>query len=42
MENTSTDKIISTNRSQKEFFRSGTTLDIRFRKEMLKKLLTAI
>ena len=42
MENTQTDKIISINRSQKDFFRSGATLEIGFRKEMLRKLLSAI
>ena len=39
MYNTPTDKIISIAHAQKEFFRSGATLDIAFRKEMLKKLL---
>ena len=38
MENTSTEKIQAINKAQKEFFLSGATLDIRFRKEMLKKL----
>jgi aldehyde dehydrogenase (NAD+) len=42
MENTSTEKIINIVRQQKEFFRSGATLDIRFRQQMLDKLLTAI
>ena len=42
MENTQTDKILSINRSQKDFFRSGATLEIGFRKEMLRKLLSAI
>ena len=42
MENTSTEKIISIVNSQKAYFKSGTTLDISFRKEMLKKLYDAI
>ena len=42
MYNTPTDKIISIAHAQKEFFRSGATLDIAFRKEMLKKLLGAM
>ena len=42
MKNTPTDKIISIAHAQKEFFRSGATLDIAFRKEMLKKLLGAM
>ena len=42
MNNTSTEKIISIAQAQKEFFRSGATLDIKFRKDMLKKLLGAM
>ena len=42
MENTTTEKIISITNSQKEFFKSGATLDIKFRKEMLKKLADAM
>ena len=42
MNNTPTDKIISIAHAQKEFFRSGATLDIAFRKAMLKKLLCAM
>ena len=42
MENTSTEKIISIVNSQKAYFKSGATLDISFRKEMLKKLYDAI
>ena len=42
MENTTTERIISITNSQKEFFKSGATLDIKFRKEMLKKLADAM
>ena len=42
MENTSTEKIINIVDQQKEFFRSGATLDIRFRRQMLEKLLSAM
>ena len=42
MENTSTERIINISRKQKEFFRTGATLDISFRKEMLRKLLAAM
>ena len=42
MENTSTEKIINIVKQQKEFFRSGATLDIRFRRQMLGKLLSAM
>ncbi len=42
MNNTSTEKIISLASAQKEFFRSGVTLDITFRNQMLKKFLTAL
>ena len=42
MNNTSTDKIIAIHTAQKTYFHSGVTLDIKFRKEMLKKLLGAM
>lgn len=42
MENTSTEQIISIIGSQREFFRSGTTLDISFRRTMLEKLYAAM
>ncbi len=42
MENTSTDRIISIAAAQKEYFRSGVTLDVSFRKEMLRKFLKAM
>ena len=42
MNNTPTDKIISIHQQQKAFFKTGTTLDIPFRKAMLKKLLCAM
>lgn len=42
MNNTSTDKIIAIHAAQKAYFRSGATLDIKFRKEMLQKLLSAM
>lgn len=42
MKNTSTDKITSIVLGQKEFFRSGATLEISFRKEMLKRFFHAI
>ena len=42
MESTSTERIIAIHDAQKTFFRSGATLDIKFRKEMLVKLLDAI
>ena len=42
MENTSTERIISLTQAQREFFRSGTTLDIEFRRKMLKKFLAAM
>jgi aldehyde dehydrogenase (NAD+) len=42
MNNTPTDKIISIRQQQKAFFRTGATLDISFRKAMLKKLLCAM
>ena len=42
MTNTSTDRILQIHRLQKEFFLSGETLDIAFRKRMLHKLSDAI
>ena len=42
MKNTPTDKIISIHQQQKAFFKTGATLDISFRKAMLKKLLGAM
>jgi aldehyde dehydrogenase (NAD+) len=42
MENTSLERIKYITEAQKEFFRTGATLDIRFRKEMLKRLLNAM
>ena len=42
MENTSRERIAEICGAQKEYFRSGATLDIAFRKEMLKKLLSAM
>ena len=42
MENTSTEKIIAIHHAQKEYFSSGATLDISFRKDMLRRLLTAM
>lgn len=42
MENTSTERIISIVQAQNDYFRSGATLDIAFRRQMLKKLLAAI
>ncbi len=42
MENTATDKIISIRDAQKAYFHSGATLDVRFRKNMLKRLLAAM
>lgn len=42
MENTSRERITEICGAQKEYFRSGATLDIAFRKEMLKKLLSAM
>lgn len=38
MENTSTDRIEAIVKAQKEYFASGATLDISFRKEMLRRL----
>ena len=42
MENTSTEKIRAVVKAQKEFFLSGTTLDIKFRKDMLRRLSDAM
>ena len=42
MENTSSERIAAIVKAQKEHFRSGVTLDIRFRKEMLKRFSTAM
>ena len=42
MENTSTERIESAVKSQREFFLSGATLDIRFRKDMLRKFAEAL
>ncbi len=42
MENTSAEKIISISQEQKAYFRTGSTLDVDFRKAMLKKLLSAM
>lgn len=39
MENTSTERIISIHKSQKDFFKSGRTLDLDFRKKMLSRFL---
>ena len=41
MENTSIEKIQNIAEAQKTFFRSGATLDLKFRKEMLRKFLAA-
>ncbi len=42
MKSTSTERIIAIHDAQKEFFRSGATLDIKFRKAMLVKFLDAM
>ena len=42
MENTSTERIQEIVKAQKEYFRSGATLDIRFRKDMLSRLYKAM
>ena len=42
MESTSTQQIIAIRNAQKEYFASGATLDIKFRKAMLKKMLEAM
>ena len=42
MENTSTERIVRIAAAQKEYFNTGATLDIEFRRNMLKKLLAAL
>jgi len=42
MENTSTERIEAIVKAQKDFFRSGATLDIKFRKEMLRRFGAAM
>lgn len=42
MENTSTERIFRIHKEQNEYFRSGATLDLRFRKSMLEKFLEAM
>ncbi len=42
MPNTPTSKIIGIHKAQRDFFKTGATLDISFRKEMLRKLLGAM
>ena len=42
MENTTTNKIIEIHSKQRDFFKTGTTLDIKFRKQMLKNFLAAM
>ena len=42
MENTSTETIFRIHQAQREYFHSGATLDIRFRKEMLKRFMSAM
>ncbi len=42
MENTSLEKIISVPQAQKAYFKSGETLNVAFRKEMLRKFLAAM
>ncbi len=42
MENTSIEKIISVSQAQKAYFRTGETLDVGFRKAMLRKLSAAM
>ena len=42
MENTTTERIESVVKSQRDYFHSGATLDVAFRKSMLKKLLAAM
>lgn len=42
MENTTTERIESIVKSQREYFHSGATLDVTFRKSMLKRLLAAM
>lgn len=42
MASTTNEQIISIRKNQNDFFRSGATLDIKFRKSMLKKFLKAM
>lgn len=42
MTNTTTDRITEIHRRQRDFFQTGATLDIKYRKEMLRKLLNAM
>ena len=42
MENTSTERIEAVVKAQNEYFRTGATLDIKFRKEMLRKFQSAM
>lgn len=42
MENTSIEKILEIHAKQREFFSTGTTLNIKFRKQMLKRFLEAM
>ena len=42
MENTPTNKIIEIHSKQRDFFKTGTTLDIKFRKQILKNFLAAM
>lgn len=42
MNNTSTDKILEIHSKQRAFFSTGATLDLKFRKQMLKNFLTAM
>ena len=42
MENTSTERIEAVVKTQNEYFRTGATLDIKFRKEMLRKFQSAM
>ena len=42
MENTSTERIEAIVKAQREYFHSGATLDVTFRKSMLKRLLAAM
>lgn len=42
MENTSTETIFRIHQAQREYFHSGATLDIRFRKEMLTRFMSAM
>ena len=42
MENTSTDRIVTITEAQRRFFKSGKTLDVSYRKDMLRKLAAAM